>query len=452
MFGLDSDGDESYSILAVNRDGTNGRVLVQGNKGIVCFPTNTSVLSPLDQDPEHILVSNNERSKSYPDVLRLNIYTGKMTRVETNPGYIQGWGTDWDGNVRFTVGHPGNQGRAQAEGERLRRLMYYRPTKYAEWTVAYSTHDFDGANFMPLVFTADNKTMYVATDEGRDTAALCTFDPDTGELGEMILADARADLAGENLGSGLRLSPKDCRPLWVSLQYELPEKVMLDEEFGALQSTIDGAFPKNYNSIESISKDENRMLFYSESDRDPETYYLCDKAAGKIEFFAQPRRWIYPNDMSEMTPVLYEARDEETILAYLTVPAGTKAKDLPLIINPHGDPYGIQNFEATPPRPNSWPAAVMQLNYLGSGADGRRFIDIAWQKWGLDMQDDITDGALWAINEGIAYLDRICIFGASYGRYATMAAITKTPELYQCAVDYVGVGPRGAAQLPPQVP
>ena len=143
-----------------------------------------------------------------------------------------------------------------------------------------------------------------------------------------------------------------------------------------------------------------------------------------------------------MTPVRYEARDGETIHAYLTVPAGSEAKDLPLIINPHGGPYGIRDSWGHN-RETQFLAnrgyAVMQINYRGSGGYGRRFIDIAWQKWGLEMQDDITDGVLWAIDQGIADPDRVCIYGGSYGGYATMAGITKTPELYQCAVNYVGV-------------
>ena len=436
IYGLDAGGNESFSWFAVNRDGTELRQLFRGASGVAFVPPNSNVLNRLDHDPEHILVSNNERNRFYPDVYRMNVYTGKMNRVETNPGYIQGYSSDRDGNVRFAVGHPDSRGRALRQGEQLEQLSYYRPNEDAEWKIVHATHYFDGPNFIPLGFAADNTMMYVATNEGRDTLAIYMFDPEKGELGELILADERADL------TGLALSPKDYRPLWVAWQYELPEKVMLDEEFAALQATIDGAFPDNYNRITSISKDENRTLILSGSDQDPGTYYLYDKAANKIEFFAQRRRWIDPKDMSAMTPVRYEARDGETIHAYLTVPAGMEAKDLPLIINPHGGPYGIRDSWGYN-RETQFLAnrgyAVMQINYRGSGGYGRRFIDIAWQKWGLEMQDDITDGVLWAIDQGIADPERICIYGASYGGYATMAGITKTPELYRCAVNYVGV-------------
>ena len=437
IFGIDADGNESFSLYAVNRDGTGQRELFKGDRGIVLFPTYTRLLDRLRDDPDHILVTNNERNKFYPDVFRMNIHNGRMTRVETNPGYVQGWMTDWDGNVRFAVGHPDSRGRALEDGELLRQLSYYRPAVDSEWQVAHSTHFFDGSVFLPVAFTADNKSLYVATNEGRDTTALYNFDPETGQLGEMILADDRADV-----GPGLAISPKDHRPLWVSWQYELPEQAMLDEEFATLQATIDGAFPDHVNRITSMSRDEGRMLIRSSSDRDPGTYYLYDKAAGTIEFFAQPRRWIDPKDMSAMTPIRYEARDGEKINGYLTVPAGAEAKDLPLIINPHGGPYGIRDYW----RYNTETQflanrgyAVMQINYRGSGGYGQRFMDIAWQKWGLEMQDDITDGVLWAIEQGIADPDRICIYGASYGGYATMAGITKTPELYRCAVNYVGV-------------
>ena len=436
IFRVDADGNESFSWFAVNRDATDPQTLVEGSTGIVLFPTNTSLLSRLDHDPEHVLVMNNERNKFYPDVYRLNVYTGRMSRVETNPGHFQGYGVDWDGNVRIAVGHPDATGRALREGELLKQNLYYRATPDSDWKIAHSTHFFDGPAFAPLAFAANNRTLYVSTNEGRDTSAIYTFDPETGELGELILADDRSDL------TGLTLSPRDHRPLWVSWQYELPEKVMLDEEFAALQATIDGAFPGKVNRITSMSDDENVAIIYSGSDRDPGTYYLYDKSAGTIEYFVRPRPWIEPGDMSEMTPVRYEARDGETIHAYLTVPAGSEPRDLPLIINPHGGPYGIRDFwghnSETQFLANRG-YAVMQINYRGSGGYGQRFLDIAWQKWGLEMQDDITDGVLWAIEQGIADPDRVCIYGGSYGGYATMAGITKTPDLYQCAVNYVGV-------------
>jgi dipeptidyl aminopeptidase/acylaminoacyl peptidase len=437
IFGMDADGNESYSLYAVNRDGTGQRELFKGDRGIVLFPTYTRLLDRLRDDPDHILVTNNERNKFYPDVYRLNIHNARMTRVETNPGHIQGWMTDWDGNVRFAVGHPDSRGRALEDGELLRQLSYYRPAADAEWQEVYATHEFDGPIFRPVAFTADNKSLYVATNEGRDTTALHTFDPATGQLGELIVADDRADI-----GSGLAISPKDRRPLWVSWQYELPEKVMLDEEFAALQATIDGAFPDHVNRISSMSQDESRMLIYSGNDRDPGTYYLYDKAAGTIEYFAEPRSWIDPKDMSAMTPIRYEARDGEKIHGYLTVPEGSDGRNLPLIVNPHGGPYGVRDswgYRTETQFLANRGYAVMQINYRGSGGYGQRFLDIAWQKWGLEMQDDITDGVLWAIEQGIADPDRICIYGASYGGYATMAGITKTPELYRCAVNYVGV-------------
>ena len=437
IFSIDASGNESYSLFAVNRDGTKQSVLFKGDRGILLFPTYTQLLDRLPHDHDHILVLNNERNKYHPDVFRLNIYDGKMVRVETNPGHFDKWMTDRDGQVRFAVGAPDSRGRALEEDEPLKQLSYYRPAPDAEWQVVHSTHYFDGPYFEPLAFAADNKSIYVATNEGRDTTALYTFNPETGQLGDLIVADKRADL-----GSGLRISRKDYRPLWVSWQYELPEQAMLDEEFAALQATLDASFPDNVNRITSMSMDEKRMLIFSSSDRDPGTYYLYDKDAGTIEFLLQPRSWIDPQDMSAMTPIRYEARDGEKINGYLTVPAGAEAKNLPLIINPHGGPYGVRdywNYNRETQFLANRGYAVMQINFRGSGGYGQRFLDIAWQKWGLEMQDDITDGVLWAIEEGIADPERICIYGASYGGYAAMAGITKTPELYQCAVNYVGV-------------
>ena len=83
--------------------------------------------------------------------------------------------------------------------------------------------------------------------------------------------------------------------------------------------------------------------------------------------------------------------------------------------------------------------AVLQINFRGSVGYGRAFWEAGFGQWGLAMQDDITDGVQWLIEQGVADPKRIAIYGASYGGYATLAGVCFTPELYAAAVDYVGV-------------
>jgi dipeptidyl aminopeptidase/acylaminoacyl peptidase len=152
--------------------------------------------------------------------------------------------------------------------------------------------------------------------------------------------------------------------------------------------------------------------------------------------------WLDTQSMAQMHPVTLRARDRVELHGYLTLPHDAPASNLPLIVHPHGGPYGIRDrwgFDRITQFLASRGYAVLQVNYRGSGGYGKRFRDIAWRQWGLAMQDDLTDAVRWAVGEGIADAGRICIFGASYGGYAAMAGITTTPELYRCAVNYVGV-------------
>jgi dipeptidyl aminopeptidase/acylaminoacyl peptidase len=154
------------------------------------------------------------------------------------------------------------------------------------------------------------------------------------------------------------------------------------------------------------------------------------------------RPWIDPTKGGERRPISLTARDGLALKGYLTIPAGTNAKNLPLVILPHGGPFGISdNWEYDDDSQILAMAgyAVLQVNYRGSGGRGHAFEQAGGREWGGKMQDDLTDATQWAIHEGIADANRICIYGASYGAYAALMGVAKEPALYRCAVGYVGI-------------
>ncbi|KAG1532049.1 hypothetical protein G6F50_016373 [Rhizopus delemar] len=113
-----------------------------------------------------------------------------------------------------------------------------------------------------------------------------------------------------------------------------------------------------------------------------------------------------------------------------------------MVVLPHGGPIGVSDqgaYEAETQMLAAAGYAVLQVNFRGSSGYGRAHMQAARKQWGLSMQDDVTDATRWAIEQGVADKDRICIYGASYGGYATLAGVTYTPDLYAAAVDYVGV-------------
>jgi dipeptidyl aminopeptidase/acylaminoacyl peptidase len=152
--------------------------------------------------------------------------------------------------------------------------------------------------------------------------------------------------------------------------------------------------------------------------------------------------WIKPDEMSPMKPVQVRTRDGLVIHGYLTLPKGSNGKNLPLIVNPHGGPHGPRDEWGFNPEVQLFANrgyAVLQMNYRGSGGYGNAFEGKGYRKWGTTMQDDLTDSVKWAIGQGIADANRVCIYGASYGGYAALMSVVREPDLYKCTVGYVGV-------------
>jgi dipeptidyl aminopeptidase/acylaminoacyl peptidase len=429
VYSVDVDGNEAYGLYGIDRDGSDWRELVGPTDGIQIFPRQVVVLDRLKHDPEHILVSDNERRKLYPDVYRLNVHTGRMQRTVLNPGFVSEWITDHDGEVRAGIG-------STDDPRELTVQVVYRDSADGSFRVLTAFHQFDAHGWTPIAFTADNRRLYVRSNVGRDTQALAIYDPATDSLGETIFGNDLVDI------DEIVLSPLDQRLLAVRYELERPAHEALDPEWRVLRETVDEALPDTVNAVVSISDDERRLLVLASSDTDPGSFYLLDRDRGQLRYYASRMPWLDPQTMAEMQPVTIAARDGTELHGYLTLPRDAPPERLPLILHPHGGPYGVRDhwgFDRHVQFLASRGYAVLQVNYRGSGGYGKRFMDIAWQQWGLAMQDDLTDAVSWAVREGIVDADRVCIYGASYGGYATMAGITATPELYRCAVNYVGV-------------
>ena len=177
------------------------------------------------------------------------------------------------------------------------------------------------------------------------------------------------------------------------------------------------------------------------SDRSLGAYYIYNQQTDKLEKIADVSPWLNEEELAAMQPIQYQSRDGWTIHGYLTLPKGVEAKNLPVVVNPHGGPWARDSWTFNPEVQflANRGYAVLQMNFRGSTGFGRAFWEASFKQWGLSMQDDITDGVNWLIEQGIADANRVAIYGGSYGGYATLAGITLSPEVYACAIDYVGV-------------
>ncbi|MCK5489733.1 MAG: S9 family peptidase, partial [Gemmatimonadetes bacterium] len=193
-------------------------------------------------------------------------------------------------------------------------------------------------------------------------------------------------------------------------------------------------------NLGNSTRDERMWIASFDSPTDPGPTYLYDKESGEAEFLFRPRPWLKSDELAGMRPVSYESRDGLEIHAYLTVPKGVEAKNLPLVLLVHGGPWARDNWGYQPEAQMlaNRGYGVLQINYRGSTGYGKAFYNAAEREFGRKMHDDLIDGVQWAIDQGIADPEKVAIYGGSYGGYATLVGMTFTPEVFACGVDYVG--------------
>lgn len=317
-------------------------------------------------------------------------------------------------------------------------------TKTLDWTdVASFVKDEERYSaFGPVQFTADDKQFYYqgATPDG--TLGLYLVDPETLKK-TLLYSDPGFDI-DYSYSSTDWFDSIDGKTL-VAFQYqaELPQWIVVkkDAPEAAWLTALQEAFPGEAVRITSTTWDGSKAVVYVYSDTDPGQYFLYDTKAQKVQFMFAVRPDIKPDDMAEMKPVTFKSRDGLTIHGYLTLPKGGQ-KNLPLVIHPHGGPFGFRDEWGFDPEVQFLAYhgyAVLQVEYRGSGGYGTSFQEAGYRQWGGKMQDDLTDATRWVIDQGIADPKRVCIYGASYGGYAALEGVTKEPDLYRCAVGYAGV-------------
>ena len=412
----DDGGDENMHFYAVNIDGSNERDLTPFEN------VQARIIDDLEDDPNHIMIGLNKRNPQIHDPYRVNVNDGKMEMIAENPGNISEWMTDHNGKLRVAITSDG-----------VNTSLLYRDSESDNFKPILTT-DFK-VSVSPLFFTFDNKNLYVVSNRGRDKAAIFEFNIDKAKEGELIFEHDQVDV------SGLMYSKKRKVLTGVSYTVKKSDIVFFDDWREDIQQKLESQLPGYEVGITSFSKDETKAIVVTYSDRCRGTYYYYDVIKNKLTDLGKISPWLNEDHMAEMKPIEYRSRDGLTIHGYLTLPKGSDGKNLPVVVNPHGGPWARDSWEYRSEIQflANRGFAVFQMNFRGSTGYGREFWEISFKEWGKSMQDDITDGVNWLIDEGIADPDRIAIYGVSYGGYATLAGLTFTPDLYACGVDYVGV-------------
>jgi dipeptidyl aminopeptidase/acylaminoacyl peptidase len=416
LYVKDFGGDENYHVVSV--DVNSGKV-----EDLTPFQkVRASIVDDLKDDPDHVLVQYNKRDPKVFDVYRINVRTGDSTLVAQNPGDITNWVTDHLGRVRVATTTDG-----------VNTSLLYRASEKDSFKTVLTT-DFR-TTVEPLFFTFDNKSLFALSNRGRDRTALVVLDPDTGQESKPLFEDPDVDL------DGVSYSHKRKVLTYASFNTWKEQRHVFDPETRTLFAKLQEKLPGYEIIIQDENLAEDTFIVAAYSDRTPGTRYVYFSNSGILTKLGEINPRIDPSNMASMRAVTYTTRDGLKINGYLTVPVNCEPRNLPVIVNPHGGPWSRDSWGFNPEVQflANRGFAVFQMNYRGSTGYGRVFWEKSFKQWGKTMQDDITDGVKWLIQEGIADPKRVGIYGGSYGGYATLAGVTFTPDLYAAAVDYVGV-------------
>ena len=423
---MDNGGDENYHIYAVNVDGTNNIDLTPFDK------VQAGILNMLKEQKDYIIITMNLENAQIFEPYKININTGEYVKLFTNDdpsNLVSDYDFDKDGNLRgYSKVYNGIQTQYfyKAEGETTYQLFHT-----INWSDTFSLMAFNYAS-------TDKDEAYVLTNLDSDKQRIVLYNFRTKSVVKEVYANAEYDASIIGLSRNRN---------WEIdyLGYE-GEKVVIEpvsETFKKISADLDRHFGEYEYSIAAKTEKEDRYLIIVQSDKLYGKYYNYDKDTGDVTLLYDLMPQLKEEDMAEMLPISFMSRDGIKLHGYITLPKSAKeGNKVPLIVNPHGGPQGIRDSWGFNPETQLFASrgyATLQVNFRISGGYGKEFFTSGFKQIGRKVMDDVEDGVQYVIEQGWVDASKIAIYGASHGGYATLMGLVKTPELYTCGVDYVGV-------------
>lgn len=425
-------------LFMVSRDGKEQKRLaptVQESKSRNQVHRSLQFYRTIPQNHDEIIASGNMTHAGSVDLYRLDITTGKHILLTGGrpASHTERWLLDSKLVPRVVIAWV---------KDTLTNVVYYRASADAPWVEIARFDRNKPPIFRPLAFESDDKTLQVATNAGRDTMAVYRYDPETRKLGEMIAQHPRYDMgadAGGGAVAGVITDPRSNKILGYSVNGAKPEVVWIDPDYARIQRTIDAALPKLINSFRR-QPDSKKLLVTSYSDVSPTRWYILDEEAKTLEEIGSARPWL-DGKLVEQRPFLFKTRDGLEIPGYYFLPKGYQAgSKLPTIVHIHGGPHARADYWG---RGFGWLEAqvfasrgyaVVVPNFRITPGMGAKVFFSGFGTFGRQMSEDHEDALKWAVEQGFTDPARVCISGASYGGYAALQAMVKTPNLFKCAI------------------
>jgi dipeptidyl aminopeptidase/acylaminoacyl peptidase len=384
------------------------------------------LLSDLPNDPDNILISSQPWSSganSTPSVLKVRLRDGVSTREMVAPRR----------NARFLASSLGVVRYASALDSKEVEHVYEYLSDEREWREIATNTSIHGA-MTPVGVSADNKVAYYLADTDTNSNALYSLDTATGVSTLLYQPET------ENI-SHVVTDPYTGELLFaVHASDDSTHVLNPSHRLVRTMQLLYKAFPGSTVALTSVTRDYRKAIVHVSSDRDPGVWYSYDEDSkqANLELEALPK--IDPAQMVAMTRIAFRARDGLELHGFYTAKQRSDGEKPPMVVLVHGGPHARDSWEFN--REVQLLAtrgyAVLQVNFRGSTGFGRDFERAGRGQWGRAMQDDLTDGTRWVIDQGKADPERICIMGSSYGGYASLMGLIREPDLYQCGIDMFG--------------
>lgn len=374
--------------------------------------------SLLTTDPDNILITTYKNAEATRKLLKLDINTGRLRTLELSSVR----------KANLIINGKGKLIAQQGITDENDYIISYL-NKNDEWTYIKNTENYD------LLSSYKNHYLLMVKHLGDNQSELITVDRFTGEYETLANFD--------NIEINNTIRDRERNVIGYVTYDGVAKTTYLDQDSkeAKLHKVLKQSFPNSHIVIRSTGSESTKSLVSIFSDKEPGSYYLFDSENNKLRLLSKNYKKISRDQFALMSPVSFEARDGLTIPAYVTLPNNFKGNS-PTVLLVHGGPFGVRDkwgFNKEVQLLASHGYAVIQVNYRGSGDYGEEFELAGHRQWGKAMQDDLTDATKWAIESGIADKNNICIYGGSYGGYASLMGAVKEPNLYQCAIGYVGL-------------
>ncbi len=426
LYVMDQGGDENFHIYAVNIDGTEAKDLTPF-KGV-----KAGILSALKEQKDYIIISMNKNNPQIFEPYRLNVVTGALEQLFENDdpaNPIQGYDFDKDGDLRAYT--------RVVNGVEME--LWYKDLETGTFNLLKQTNWDDTFGIMQFNYASENPDeAYVLTNLNSDKTQIVRYDLKNGEELETIFSNDKYDVGG------MRLSRKRNWEIdYFAYEGDKAVIIPVSETYTAMTEKMEKEFPNREFHVVDFDDEETLYLIVTQSDKHYGSYYLYEAKTKEFSLLYDLMPQLREEDMAEMRPIRFESRDGLMMYGYITLPeAAVRGEKVSLVVNPHGGPQGIRDSWGFNPETQLFASrgyATLQVNFRISGGYGKQFLQAGFKQIGRKLMEDIEDGVEYALSQGWVDKEKIAIYGGSHGGYATLMGLVKTPNLYTCGVDYVGV-------------